>query len=317
MIEGSPRSPRSKSSVVSVDSPLEFPLDLREAWQDVLRRRAGFDETLAIYGDVIDTWARWAPPRPLGLALSADACRVSWEAGTPLVAEAARALRAEDVEDLLGDAMESLARLDPDSGPSLQRLAAAWDAGRVSPAALLPSPGRVGSGTVEQVSGLTADAVAFLAVATLRPALGATFEPVRAHLADGGWPLGVCPFCGGPPAFTDVIEDGRRRLTCHLCGGAWTFAKLRCPFCGVDGARHLARFTPEEAREEGYVISACRECRAYVKELDRRVRWNGGPPLVEDWSSPHFDLVARRHGYWRPQGPVVLPAGGEQGNPLR
>ena len=38
----------------------------------------------------------------------------------------------------------------------------------------------------------------------------------------------------------------------------------------------------------------------YLKELDRRVRWNGGPPAVEDWGSPHLDLVATRAGYWRP-----------------
>ncbi|HEX6211278.1 MAG TPA: formate dehydrogenase accessory protein FdhE [Methylomirabilota bacterium] len=259
----------------------------------------------------MEAWAGWAPPRPLGLALTSQACWASWQAGVPLVSQAARALRAEDVEGLAGDAMESLARLDASLGPSLHRLAEAWDDGRVTPAALLPSAGRIGTAALEQVSGLATDLVAFLAVAALRPALQAMFEPVRGHLADGAWPLGVCPFCGSPPSFTDVIEDGRRRLSCHLCGGAWAFARLRCPFCGADGAQHVARFTPDEAREEGYLISACRACRAYLKELDRRVRWNGGPALVEDWGSPHFDLIARRHGYWRPEGSVVLRAGGE------
>jgi hypothetical protein len=42
-----------------------------------------------------------------------------------------------------------------------------------------------------------------------------------------------------------------------------------------------------------------------MKELDRRVRWNGGPALVEDWGSPHFDLVAHREGYWRPLTPPL------------
>jgi hypothetical protein len=94
------------------------------------------------------------------------------------------------------------------------------------------------------------EAVAFLAVAALRPALEAMFTPVRGHLAD--------------------------------------------------------------ASEEGYAIAACRQCQAYVKDIDRRVRWNGGPPLVEDWGSPHLDLIARRHGYWRPDAPVVLRATGER-----
>jgi hypothetical protein len=266
-----------------------------------------------VYRPIVEGWALWSPPRPLALTLGAPACRDAWAAGTPLVAEAARALRPEDIEEPIAGAMQALARLQPGWGPALQRLAEAWDEGAVGPAALLPARGRLGSGAAERASGLTAEAVAFLAVAALRPALEAVFSPLREHLSNGDWALGVCPFCGGPPGFTDVVEDGRRRLACNLCGGAWVFAKLQCPFCGVEGARHLVRLAPEEAREEGYVVTACRECRAYVKEIDRRARWNGGPPLVEDWGSPHFDLIARRQGYWRPDPPVVLPAAGTSG----
>jgi len=36
-----------------------------------------------------------------------------------------------------------------------------------------------------------------------------------------------------------------------------------------------------------------------VKEVDRRQRWNARTSIVEDWGSPHLDLVARRAGYWR------------------
>jgi len=258
-----------------------------------------------VYGEIVEVWAAWTPPRALGLALSAGDCRTHWEQGTPLVQEAARALRAEDVEDLVGGAMEALARAEPGLGAGLQRLAEAWDQGAVTPAALLPERGRVGSGAAERASGLSADVIAFLAVAGLRPALDALFVPVREALVESAWSLGVCPFCGGPPGFTDVIEDGRRRLACQLCGGAWVFAKLRCPFCGVEGAQHLVRLTPEEAMEEGYLVSACRECRAYLKEVDRRARWNAGPALIEDWGSPHFDLIAHRQGYWRPVPSIV------------
>ena len=34
----------------------------------------------------------------------------------------------------------------------------------------------------------------------------------------------------------------------------------------------------------------------------------GGPPLVEDWGSPHFDLIARRQGFWRPEASLILGA---------
>lgn len=258
-----------------------------------------------MYGEIVEAWAAWAPPRELRLAVSAEECRARWEQGIPLVEFAARTVRAADVEDLVGGVMEVLAQAEPGLGPGLQGFAETWDAGTITPETLLPERGRFGSGGAERASGLSADVIAFLAVAGLRPALDALFAPLREHLGASAWSLGVCPFCGGPPGFTDVIEDGRRRLACHLCGGAWVFAKLRCPFCGVEGAQHLVRLTPEEAKEEGYLVSACRECRAYLKEVDRRARWNAGPALVEDWGSPHFDLVAHRQGYWRPVPSIV------------
>jgi FdhE protein len=118
----------------------------------------------------------------------------------------------------------------------------------------------------------------------------------------------VCPFCGAPPGFVDVIEGGHRRLACHFCGGAWSFAKLRCALCGVEGTKDLHHLQAE-GEDAGYVISGCRACRAYLKELDRRERWNGGPPLLEDWASPHLDVVARREGLVKPV-PALLDLAG-------
>jgi formate dehydrogenase maturation protein FdhE len=200
---------------------------------------------------------------------------------------------------LLGGVMEQLAALDPARAGSLQRLATAWDARAVSPASLLPSRTGIGDGAAEAASGLDADAVAVLACAALRPALEGWLSSARAHLEDTEWGRGVCPFCGAPPGFIDVVEGGHRRLACHFCGGAWGFAKLRCPLCGVEGTEPLYRLKAEGA-DEGYVVSGCRRCHAYLKELDRRERWNGGPALLEDWSTPHLDVVARREGYRKP-----------------
>ena len=189
--------------------------------------------------------------------------------------------------------MECLAALGAEDGPALQRFAEAWDRG----ASVRRSCSRIAATADHPArrSGSGRDVLSFLACASLRPTLETVFGACRAHLADGVWERGLCPFCGAPPGFADVAEDGRRRLACHPCGGAWTFARLGCPFCGNDRTKDLARLEAE-AREEGYSVSVCKACRAYMKELDRRVRWNGGPPLVEDWGSPHFDLVARREG---------------------
>ena len=298
---GGPRGPLATSGAVSEPT-------LGEAWADLRRRRGALGDVLALYDDIIEGWARWSPPRPLATTLEASACRRRWESGTPLV-EVAYVIRPADVEELVGRAMETLARAAPPLGPGLQHFAQQWDDGHVETRALLPSRGRIGAATSVESVGLTGEVMALLAVLSLRPALERLYAPVREHLGEGTWRLGICPFCGGPPGFTDIVEEGRRQLDCHLCGGAWLFGRLQCPFCGVDDAQPLVRLTPEEAREEGYAISACRECRGYVKELDRRTRWNGGPPLVEDWGSPHFDLVARREQYWRPDASLVLLAG--------
>src|SRR5439155_550529 len=81
-----------------------------------------------------------------------------------------------------------------------------------------------------------------------------------------------------PPGFADLLEDGRRRLACHLCDTSWTFGRLACPLCGNRTSTDLVRLLAEGA-DEGYVIAACRARRGYVKELDRRLRWNAGSAL--------------------------------------
>jgi hypothetical protein len=273
-------------------------LDLRQAWSELLERRRALAPSLAPYTDLLDRWALAVPalgPR----AWSAAECRECWGRGLPLAAETPPRVAAEDVEDLLGGAMEQVAALDPGRAPALHRLAGAWDAGAVTPASLLPSRGGIGDGAVEAASGLDAATVALLACATLRPALEAWLAPARRHFEGVDWGRGVCPFCGAPPGFSEVIEGGHRRLACHLCGGTWGFAKLRCPLCGVEGTEPLYRLKAEGS-DEGYVISGCRRCRGYLKELDRRDRWDGALPLLEDWATPHLDVVARREGYRKP-----------------
>src|SRR5436190_5843309 len=116
--------------------------ELQEAWADLLTRRPSFRDSVAIYGEILDGWARWSPPRPVALAGAPGAWRTSWESGTPLVAAAANALRAEHLEDLVGGAMEALARVQPGLAPALQEFAAAWDRGAIGPATLLPARGR-------------------------------------------------------------------------------------------------------------------------------------------------------------------------------
>jgi len=278
--------------------------DLRDDWRDLLRRRPEFSATLAPYGDLVEGWASWEAMPTVVLEWGARECRERWERGMPLIADAPPPLTSDRIEDLLGLAIGHLEGLGELVRDGLRRFEEAWDRGAIGPTLLYPTPGRIGSGQVQETTGLPAEVVAFLAAASLRPPFEAYFARCRANLDDFVWALGICPFCGAPPGFSDVGEDGRRRLACHCCGGSWDFSRMRCPFCGNERSRDLVRLEPE-GRDQGYVVIACDVCRLYVKELDRRVRWNGRCSIVEDWGSPHFDLVAVRAGYSRPLPALV------------
>jgi FdhE protein len=276
---------------------------LLDEWIDLLGRRPTFREPLGPYRLVLEAWARWPAERVAPLDWGASECEERWRRGVPLLSEAPLSIPPEDIEDLLGVALDFLALVgEPEE--TLTTFTKAWDRGEVGPAAFLPAPGRIGLGSLTEELGLRTESVSFLACGALRPVLDRYFVGCRVHLTEQSWDLGVCPYCGAPPGFGDLVDTGQRRLACHVCGGGWVFPRLRCPFCGTQSPKDLVRLEAEE-REEGYFISACRRCNAYVKELDRRLRWNAGSALIEDWGSPHLDLVAGREGYGRPIASLI------------
>ena len=277
-------------------------MDLREEWNDLLKRRPALQIALAVHGEIVEHWAR-LPATVTPLAWSAEECRERWDRRVPLLAELSSPLSTEDVEPFVDVALGALATLGEDED-ALGRFADRWNDEAIRPSDLFPRTGRIGVASLVDDIGLRSASVEFLALVALRPSLQQYFSAVRPHLVGGAWLLGICPYCGAPPGFADVVEDGSRRLACHVCGGAWRFSRTRCPYCGTDASKDLVRLELGD-REAGYFVAACKACSAYVKELDRRMRWNGGSALVEDWGSPHFDLAATRQGYWRPGGSLI------------
>lgn len=271
-------------------------VDLRDDWADLLERRRAFATSLIPYTPVVEAWAQWeGPGEPPEWDTASAAER--WRRGVPLLAESVLTLDPADVEDIVAVAMEAVTATKPEEAEGMRRLADEWDAGRLELTAFLPTRGGVGEEVARRLA-IRPAIVGFLSYAGLRPALEWTLHGARPLLTDGAWSLGICPFCGAPPGFADIIEDGRRQLTCHLCGGIWIFSRVRCPLCGAEAPRDLVRLEPGGA-DEAYFISGCTRCKGYVKELDRRQRWNARTAVVEDWGSPHLDLAARREGYWR------------------
>jgi Protein involved in formate dehydrogenase formation len=281
--------------------------DLPEEWRTLLERRPGFRETLAPCEPVLLAWAGWSAAAPPPLSWSADDCRVPWSKGEPLLTRAKPEIPNVELEAALGPALDALSAAGVEI-EALRTFARLWDVGDITVGDLLPAPGRLGAGWLPERTRLSLESVGFLAVAALRPVLTRFFAGCRPHLEPGLWGRGVCPFCGAPPAFADIPEDGQRRLACHACGGAWVFSRTRCPLCGTLDIGQQVRLVPEGLAEEGYAITACKACGGYLKELDRRVRWNAGSALVEDWGSPHLDLAARHSSYWRPIPVLVTVA---------
>lgn len=229
---------------------------------------------------------------------SGEACREHWRRGVPLILDAPPDFGPEALEPLLAPVLEEFAALGEEEAEAIRRFAEAWDAGRLTPLTLLPGAHRDSPGPSGEPLPIPGDLLAFVVYLGLRPALEAYFAEVRGHFSPDLWDAGVCPFCGAPPAFGDIGEDGKRWLCCALCGGRWTIGRLRCPFCNNRDAKTLTRLAAE-GPEEGYLVDACDVCRGYLKGVDRRVRWNAASALIEDWGTPHLDLIARRKGYWR------------------
>jgi len=111
---------------------------------------------------------------------------------------------------------------------------------------------------------------------------------------------GTCPGCGSTPGLASLrADDGGRVLHCSLCGHAWPFGRLDCPFC--TGGDESALTKLEVADDDARWIEACDRCRHYLKVIDRRRldERRGFIPLVEEVAGLYLDLVAEGEGYLR------------------
>jgi hypothetical protein len=281
-----------------VDLSLRDSESLAVSWEDLLTRRPQYRDSLHLYGVIIATWSRWTLPASPVLDWSPERCRESWARDVSLVTEAPPDFDNATLEPLLTSLLDELSLARAEVAEALDRFAHAWAEGRLSAQDLLPGLPRPAGRLEEGLEWIPADLLRFVTYLGLRPAMEAYFSFVRPAFSADLWDGGGCPFCAAPPSFADIGDDGKRWLYCALCGGRWTIGRLCCPFCGNRDARTLTRLTAE-GEEEGYQIEACDICRGYLKGVDRRLRWNVGSSLIEDWGTPHLDLIARRKGYWR------------------
>lgn len=112
---------------------------------------------------------------------------------------------------------------------------------------------------------------------------------------------GHCPFCGGLPWIAarrsgSQADGAERVLGCSLCGGEWSFARIRCPSCQQEDPERLPAFQSEA--HPAVRIEACEACHAYVKSIDLTLDGRAIPE-VDDLVSLGMDLWAAQEGFRR------------------
>jgi FdhE protein len=128
----------------------------------------------------------------------------------------------------------------------------------------------------------------------MRPSLLIIAQAVLKHLDLSLWNYGHCPVCGSAPRLADLSgEGGKRRLHCSLCETAWSYPRLRCPFCENDNRKELSYLRAES--EQGLRVDLCSRCNNYLKTMD--LREIAGPVILplDDVATWHLDIIAGKN----------------------
>jgi len=129
---------------------------------------------------------------------------------------------------------------------------------------------------------------------SLRPALLEVAQTVQDRLDLDHWHHGHCPVCGSAPILADLSgEGGKRTLHCSLCETAWSYTRLRCPFCENDNRDELSYLKAEN--EEGLRVDLCNRCGNYLKTLDLRELSESIIIPLDDAATWHLDLIAQEN----------------------
>lgn len=199
--------------------------------------------------------------------------------------------RLPEDADRVGRGGGELLRFAAECGPP-GLAEAAWARGQ-------EDPSRVGSRLLAYWEGDMQARDDYLSRALLRPYVevlaGLGIAPDRPRRP------GHCPFCGGPPWIAarrsgSEADGAERVLGCSLCGGEWSFARIRCPACLQEDPETLPSFRSEA--HPTVRIEGCEACHRYVKSIDLTLDGRAIPE-VDDLVSLGMDLWASQEGFRR------------------
>ena len=143
--------------------------------------------------------------------------------------------------------------------------------------------------------GLPPELLVFFAENLARVFLSGWAEGLPAE-AFRGWLRGYCPVCGNEPRISKIEpKQGKRILSCSLCGTLWVFRRVECPYCGNVDSRQLRFFQMEEGSP--YRVDVCEKCRRYIKSVDERKTGKETVLSTIDVITGYLDEAARKEGY--------------------
>ena len=260
-------------------------LDLREEWRGLLERRPALAESLGVYGDVLERWARGAAargPARLGRGAGAEALGTGRAAARP---RRRSRCRPRGVEALLGPRMECLAALGAEDAAALQRFAEGVGPRRRR-ARRSSSPYRGDGRSPRAEVGLRAGCPV---IPRLREPAAHPRDAVRRRAARtsamGSGSAGSVPSAGRRPA-SPTSRRTAGGASPATSAGARGSSRASAARSAAMTARRTSRGLEAEAREEGYSVvglqgvPGIREGAGPARALERRARPRRGLGLA-------------------------------------
>ncbi len=145
--------------------------------------------------------------------------------------------------------------------------------------------------------------ILFLARSAIRPSIEASAQSLlQTHGLPTTWHRGYCPVCGSLPSLLYLEAEGARKAFCSWCSTRWDLHRLQCPYCDNRYHESLGYIGVEEQPQNR--ITYCNLCKFYFKQIDTRELAYAPYLPLEEWTTLHLDIIARKEGWLQPPSPA-------------
>lgn len=285
---------------------------IQKAIDAIKKGRPEYKQVLDLFGKIMIKQSEFSDKvKVKPLTITKDTARARLKKGMPLLRKEDFQIDLSSASRLFKEVFEILKSGNPDLSDEMKKIESALKSGDLTLEEILQSAltdDRRLSELTEALS-LDKDVILILTKISVKPSLEAIASQVRDMVEGSLWSQRRCPICGSSPAISELrqlesgavegmtAEGAERILYCSFCETEWRTARLGCVFCGNTDSESLSYLYTEE--EKGYRIDVCEKCRKYIKTMDSRVITHQIMPVVDDFSTLHFDMIAEEEGYKR------------------